>query len=392
MRAITAWMHATALELLAVKLSGREDEARLRYFGEIEEDLDDRLQRLIDLAIADEEEEVRQVDRQTAELTTELIVVVAVTTLLAVAASVGAVMLLNRALARPIGRLIDGASAIGGGALAHRITVEGRDELALLSGRFNQMAERLEAQHRALIAQQSQLERKVGERTAELEDANRRLEDLDRLRVVFLADVSHELRTPLTILRGEAEVTLRSRTASPDDYRETLMGIVEQAEQMGRLVDDLLFLTRAEADSIRFEFGPVPVQDVIEEALAEAGVLAGAERNQLVATYPPEPLVVWADRRRLKQTALIAIDNAIKYSEPGSTVEVELGAEDRQAVLQVRNHGKGCRPRTCLMSSSATTVAVSPGRPAAAASGCRSPSGSSTSMAAPSRSTAGPTR
>ena len=59
MRAVAARMHATALELLAVKLSGREDEARLRYFGEIEEDLDDRLQRLIDLAIADEKEEVR---------------------------------------------------------------------------------------------------------------------------------------------------------------------------------------------------------------------------------------------------------------------------------------------------------------------------------------------
>ena len=55
-------MHATALELLGVTLSGREAEARLRYFGEIEEDLDDRLQRLIDLAIADEEAEVRQVD------------------------------------------------------------------------------------------------------------------------------------------------------------------------------------------------------------------------------------------------------------------------------------------------------------------------------------------
>ncbi len=67
MRAVAAQMHTTALELLQVTLSGREDEARLRYFGEIEEDLDDRLQRLIDLAIADEEAEVRQVERQTAE-------------------------------------------------------------------------------------------------------------------------------------------------------------------------------------------------------------------------------------------------------------------------------------------------------------------------------------
>ena len=71
-------MHATALELLQVTLSGREDEARLRYFGEIEEDLDDRLQRLIDLAIADEKAEVSEVERETAELTDELIVVVAV--------------------------------------------------------------------------------------------------------------------------------------------------------------------------------------------------------------------------------------------------------------------------------------------------------------------------
>ena len=126
----------------------------------------------------------------------------------------------------------------------------------MLSAHFNRMAEQLEVQHRALVAQQGQLERKVSERTAQLETANRRLKDLDRLRILFLADVSHELRTPLTVLRGEAEVTLRSRAARVEDYRETLEGVIDQAEQMGRLVDDLLFLTRAEADSLRFELAP----------------------------------------------------------------------------------------------------------------------------------------
>jgi len=339
MRAVAARMHATALELLQVVLSGREDEARLRYFGEIEEDLDDRLQRLIDLAIADEETEVRQVEDETAELTNELIVVVAVTAFLAVAASLGAVMLLTRALARPIARLIGGASAIGGGELAHRITVEGRDELAALSGHFNRMAEQLEVQHNALLAHKGQLERMVSERTAQLETANRRLKDLDRLRVLFLADVSHELRTPLTVLRGEAEVTLRSRAARPEDYRDALEAVVDQAEQMGRLVDDLLFLTRAEADSLRFEAVAVPLQDVIEEAMAEGRVLAGANGRRLVKALPRDPVVVAADRQRLKQTALIAIDNAIKYSHPDSAVEIELWAEGRQAVIQVRSRG-----------------------------------------------------
>ena len=140
---------------------------------------------------------------------------VVVATLLAIVASVGAVMLLSRALSRPIGRLTEGAAAIGGGQLGHRIPVEGRDELALLSGHFNRMAEQLEEQRRALLEQQALLERKVGERTAQLEEANRRLKDLDRLRVLFLADVSHELRTPLdgAARRGRGDAAQPRRPA-----------------------------------------------------------------------------------------------------------------------------------------------------------------------------------
>ena len=89
----------------------------------------------------------------------------------------------------------------------------------------------------------------------------------------------------------------------------------------------------------------MPLQDVIEEALAEGRRARRCRRaTSWSPTYPPEPLVVTADRQRLKQTALIAIDNAIKYSHPGSPVEVELRAEDRQAVLQVRNRGEAIPP------------------------------------------------
>ena len=344
MRAVSARMHTTALELLELTLTGREDEARLRYFGEIEENLDDRLQQLIDLAIADEQAEVSAVERQTAELTDELILAVVVATILAVIASLGAVMLLGRALARPIGRLIDGANAIGSGDLGHRIDVHGRDELAILSGHFNRMADQLNVQREALLRHQQELERNVRDRTAQLEDANRRLKDLDRLRVLFLADVSHELRTPLTILRGEAEVTLRSRVATHEDYRDTLEGVVDQAQQMGRLVDDLLFLTRAEADSIRFETKPVVLQEVLAEAMAEGRVLADASGRELDARLPAEKLVVTADRQRLKQTALIAIDNALKYSDRGARVEVELHAERGTAAIRVRNRGEPVPP------------------------------------------------
>jgi signal transduction histidine kinase len=345
MRAITERIHATALELLELTLAGQDERAQLRYYSEIEENLDDELQQLIDLGLADEREEVQEVDDETAALTRDLVAAVVAAMLIAISASVGAVTLLSRALSRPIAQLTAGAAAIGGGQLGHRIPVRGNDELALLSRHFNRMAEQVQERRQALLEQQALLEREVSERTAQLEQANRRLQDLDRLRVLFLADVSHELRTPLTVLRGEAEVTLRSRGAGTDDYRETLEGIVVQAEHMGRLVDDLLFLTRAEADSIRFELGRVRLHEVFAEAIEEGRILAAASGNKLTINGSGGPLVVTGDRQRLKQTALIAIDNAIKYADADSPIEIELRGNDGRAVVRVRNHGEPIPPK-----------------------------------------------
>lgn len=341
MRTITGRMYGTSLELLEIVVSGRQDTARQRYFAEIEEDLDDHLQQLIDLAIADEQAEVSKVDQQTATLARELIAIVAITTVIAIVASVGAVLLLSRALSQPISRLTEGAAEIGDGRLSHRIAVHGRDELALLSNHFNRMAEQLEGQRREVLQHQALLERKVSERTQQLEEANRRLKELDRLRVLFLADVSHELRTPLAVLRGEAEVTLRSHATSVEDCQETLEHIIEQVEHMSRLVEDLLFVTRAEADSIRFEMRRIDLRQVLDRVAEEGRVLALGQGVELATSKPPEALHVEGDGERLHQTLLIAIDNAIKYAHPKTTVEVELQAADSHSVICVRNRGPG---------------------------------------------------
>jgi signal transduction histidine kinase len=249
------------------------------------------------------------------------------------------VVLLSRALSQPISRLTEGAGEIGQGRLSHRIAVHGRDELALLSNHFNRMAEQLEGQRGEVLQQQALLERKVSERTQQLEEANRRLKELDRLRVLFLADVSHELRTPLAVLRGEAEVTLRSHANSVEDCRETLEHIIEQVEHMGRLVEDLLFVTRAEADSIRFEMRRIDLGRVLDRVAEEGRVLALGQGVELAMSKPPQPLHVEGDGERLHQTLLIAIDNAIKYAHPKTTVEVELQAADSHSVICVRNRG-----------------------------------------------------
>jgi two-component system, OmpR family, sensor kinase len=344
MRSIGDAMHALALELLELKTAGRQEDAYARYYAEIEEGLDDDLQRLVDIVMADEREEVERLEWRTGSMARELSAIVVAVILIGGVTSLAMVLLIGRALSRPIVQLVGGVEAIGRGDLGHRIAVRGHDELAVLSNHFNRMAADLESQRKALLEQQATLERSVSERTAQLEDANRRLRDLDRLRVLFLAEISHELRTPLTVLRGEAEVTLRSRNPSAAEWTETLQRIVEQAEGMSGLIDDLLFLTRAEADAIRFDIESILLQNVVEEALSEGRVLARSNGVALRDDLSADPVIVKGDRQRLKQTMLIAIENAVKYSHHGTAVEIALMADAGDALLTVRNRGEGIPP------------------------------------------------
>lgn len=340
MRALFENIDLTAQRLLFMRDQGREDEA-LRFFREeIEESLDAELEGQIAAAIADEEEELRDIEMRTNELERRLTMVIAGVVVAALLLGGLASAMLARALTRPIRELIAGTRAIGEGNLSYRIEYNRRDEFADLARQFNNTVEQLELQRGKLLEVQAGLEDEVARRTNQLEEANARLQRLDEMRVLFLADIGHELRTPLTVLRGEAEVSLRSDRPI-EEYRETLRRIVQLAHQMGLLVEDLLFLARAEVGAVRFEMQPVVLQDVLDIALAEARVLAAANDVLLHAQLTPEPCRLEGDPERLTQAFLIVLDNAMKYSDPGQSVAVTLTEEDGCAVLTLGNVGPG---------------------------------------------------
>jgi signal transduction histidine kinase len=224
--------------------------------------------------------------------------------------------------------------------LGHRIGDDRPEEFAALARQFNRTAGQLEAQQREVRERQAGLEGTISQRTRELEEANERLQRLDRMRVLFLADISHELRTPLTVLRGEAEVALRGERPV-EEHRETLGRVVQLAQQMGRLVEDLLFLGRAEVGAVRFEMQPLVLQEVLEIALEDAEVL-GEERGLAIQAHLPEaPLRAEGDLGRLTQAVLIVLDNAVKYSTAGTTIGIELDRVAGEARLRVVNRGPG---------------------------------------------------
>jgi two-component system, OmpR family, sensor kinase len=159
--------------------------------------------------------------------------------------------------------------------------------------------------------------------------------------VRFLGDVSHELRTPLTVLRAEAEVALRGESKPEAIYRAALANIVAQAADMSELVEDLLFLARSETDEIRFDFRHVAIAGVIEQAVKDASVLAG-DREIRVSVDAAEPgPIVRADPRRLKQALLVVLDNAARYADPDTGIEVEVRNGDGRAEIRVRDYGAG---------------------------------------------------
>jgi two-component system OmpR family sensor kinase len=265
--------------------------------------------------------------------------------------TLGALLYFGRALRHPLQLLSEGAGALQAGRLGHRIPLAGRDEFSAVAASVNALAQELE-QHRTREAAQRQLlEEQVAARTAELADALSSLREADVRRRRLFADISHELRTPTTVIRGEAEITLRGVDKPPSEYRQTLSRIVDTARQLGAVIDDLLAMARSDIDALSLARGPVDLDELVRESIAQAAPQAQAKEVRLLGPGRPAcPHVVHGDPLRLRQLLGILLDNATRYSRPGGSVTVSLDTEDgdgvagRRVVLAVADQGIGIPP------------------------------------------------
>src|SRR5438132_8645523 len=158
----------------------------------------------------------------------------------------------------------------------------------------------------------------------------------------FTADASHELRTPLTAIRTEAEVALR-RPMSTAEYRQLLGSILEECERLTRLTDQLLTLSRQEAAAPRLLSETVDLGGLVETVAEAMRPLALAKGLQWQVSGNGT-LLVRGDDVRLRQVFYNLLDNAIKYTPEGGTVEIWTEARDKNAVVTVRDTGIGIAP------------------------------------------------
>jgi heavy metal sensor kinase len=155
----------------------------------------------------------------------------------------------------------------------------------------------------------------------------------------FTADASHELRTPLTAIRAEAEVAL-GRRLTEAEHQALLGSILEECERLTRLIDQLLALAREDAGARTGGRTEVDLADLVDGVVDTMRPLADAKGVRLLRGGKDSPRVQ-GDGGRLRQVFSNLLDNAIKYTPEGGTVEVRVGRRDRSAVVTVRDTGIG---------------------------------------------------
>ncbi len=188
-------------------------------------------------------------------------------------------------------------------------------------------------QTRQLERLNRELEGRVADRTAELEDANRRKDE-------FLAVLSHELRNPLAAIRTASEV-LAQPQLSRGGLEQTTAVIRRQVGHLARLVDDLVDVSRITRGVIELRREPVTITAVVAQAVEASRPLIEARQHQLTVAEHDPHMTVDGDLARLSQVVSNLLHNAAKFTGPGGRILLDVEKQDGHVVIRVRDNGIG---------------------------------------------------
>lgn len=218
--------------------------------------------------------------------------------------------LFARWVSRKLGQIIDFAAQLAQGNFRARLNETGSDELGILGNKLNETGEKLEAMF-------EQLEREHAE-----------LEKLERVRKDFIINVSHELRTPLASIQGYTETLLDGAIDDPAHNMRFLNIIRANAERLGRLIADLLTLSRIELGITKFQFAGYRVGGLLRDCQESLIPIASKKQIEIVIESIPsgpngETLEVFCDSEAIHQVLSNLIDNAIKYTPQGGRINLK---------------------------------------------------------------------
>ena len=312
----------------------------------------------LDLRTVLEQAVVRQratSDRAEAELATELARIRSTSawlTLTAAALGVFAVIYFVKRMQKPFESLVRTIGAMFEGnydATSLPLKSHGlKDEFGLIAQQLEGLAAKLAVAREQNEHLRQGLDDAVAAKIADVTRSHEALMRVDIRRRQFFTEVSHELRTPVTVIRGEAEVALRAAANSDVDYRACLKRIVDASNDLGTRVQDLLTIAVADDGPYSMQLGPTPIGGVLRSVLQQMAAVAENRNISLsnadeAVTLTVDSAVVKADADRLKQALTIVLDNAVRYSQADSRIDVTATVDEQQRTVNItiKDHGIG---------------------------------------------------
>lgn len=182
----------------------------------------------------------------------------------------------------------------------------------------------------------------IGLERAKAQDAASRAEaarQSDELKSTLLDAIAHEFKTPLTTIKASTTALLSEKPPKPEQQREYIVLMDEEADRLSGLVSEAIQMARIESGQVRLQLEETQIGELLESVLAKMKSVVD-DRSVKIEAGPDVPPVM-VDREMMEMTFRQLIDNAVKYSPPGTPVTITAGLEDGQVVTRVQDRGRG---------------------------------------------------
>ncbi len=280
--------------------------------------------------------------------------------LVCMAAALGVSSIFRKTVAQPIVQLAKVANAVSRDknycVRAYQPNTGG--EIAVLINAFNEMLAQIQKKEDALQEAHDELERRVVQRTAELETAKKKVEDFSasmvkanaelerasKFKDQFLSTMSHELRTPLNAVLGFSELLTEERYGTLNERQQRFLKHIHTGgKHLLTLINDILDLSKIEAGRLELSIETVPVKRSFAEVLDTMRPLADKKSQVLSQRAAPE-MTVRADPTRFKQILMNLVANAVKFTPEGGTIELQADQLANDIRVGVHDSGPGIPP------------------------------------------------
>lgn len=204
--------------------------------------------------------------------------------------------------------------------------------------------------HNALNAfraakERERLQKEIAVKNIELDAANRKLKELDRIKSDFVANVAHEFRTPLTIIKGNTDMVVKGSLGKVTaEQKDMLDGAIKIVNRLSRLVSDLLDISKIESGKLKLKKEKLNINKIIEDNLVVFDNIMEDKKQTLQKELAGDMPDITADTDKITQVFINILSNAVKYSPEGGSITIKSINLEKEIMVEVADTGEGVSP------------------------------------------------